>query len=819
MKSNISTITQERPLPRMSAASSGIILQRQCACGRHTIAGSTCAECGSAQLKSLSTLSVSRPDDEYEREAQSVARRVMSPNRDTASTDAGNGARRRPLPPAAPRTSYLSGGQPLPQAVRAELEPRFGADFSAVRIHADGRASSLARSLRARAFTVGSDVVFRKGAYSPATASGRSLLAHELAHVVQQSDPAPAVAPMIQRTHELDTSAATMFATPSGNFFRFATPAARTNHTDRPRFIHPASVMVTYSGTGSNGSATVHPAVTTALNNFMSALRTEGNRIDDESMKQAVVGSGFRASTASEGRRYLSALRKTIRENPDIFGALTFPASLEATAQSELGTSGSAAHRAFVTSLAAQPGWNRTLAQRLVDITARFKAPRGGSTHHSGLVVDINFPYATSASAVAWHGMDRNLNANARRAAAGVWLDSFSRDFDFDSYSTSAEIWHQEWRSWAGTAADPAQATSAAGSAAGTTAAGEETEAEEAPEAEGSASATAAPVEPAAAAPASPAAGAPGAPATAAPATPAAATPAAPTTTPTAASGPTSDSLLNEWLAIHTGDHLSSDLTWILSQWPAGGSLNDLNAGFRANVQALQRFVAANAGASFTIISFARSPQKQHVMHVAQYIRRNLVSYNNYRFSQWAGLLSAGGRSTVAAQDATTRAATLTAVNNPEALDIVWDTGTLATSRKAASAIAGSSGYGIGATNPVANGGATYAWPTGNTGRSRHGTGNAVDADPVSIPNQVVIRRNEAVAWPDLATARTALGAGNVAEEPATAATATSAAQQAGYRISGLSDIARRDAFLELFFHIRSAARAGFTDPNHFQAP
>jgi hypothetical protein len=733
----------------------------------------------------------------------------------------------------APGSGFLKGGRSLPKAVRAFFEPRFGVDFSAVQVHTDARAVQLARSVDARAFTIGSDVVFGEGAYSLGTTEGRSLLAHELTHVVQQNAlipiqqarpshstlsmpviqrqlpavmPTLSVSPMIQRAHELDTSTATSFATASGNFFRYRTPAARSNETNRPRFIHPASVMVRYTGAGNNGSATIHPAVATALDSMMSALRSEGNRIDDESLKQAVLSNGFRPSTVSEGRRYLAALHKTIRENPDIFGNVTFPANLEATARSELGTTGSPAHQAFVDHLAAAPGWNRTLAQRLVRITGRFKAPRGGSTHHSGVVVDINFPYATSGSNVEWHGVDRNRNANARRAAAGVWLDSFSRDFDFDTYSTSAEIWHQEWLSWAGTTADPAHSGAAdAGAPAESSSPVEGQESE-------TGATSVAETETGDAAIASPASG------TAAPSS-ATGTAATATATPAATGGPTSDSLLNEWMAIHTGDHLSSDLSWILSQWPAGGSLNDLNAGFRANVQALQRFVAATAGAAFRIISYARSPQKQHVMHVAQYIRRDLVSYNNYRFSRWVDLLAAGGRSAVAALDSAPRAAALTGINNPEVLDIVWDTGTLSSSKQAARAIAGPSGYGIGATNPVANGGATYAWPTGNTSRSRHGTGNAVDADPVQIPNEVVIRMNEAVAWPDLATARETLGASHVSEVAATAATATSAAQQAGYRISGLSDVARRDAFLELFFNISSAARAGFVDPNHFQAP
>ncbi len=82
----------------------------------------------------------------------------------------------------------LGPGQPLNPAIRAFFEPRFGHDFSKVRIHADAQASESARAVNARAFTAGRDVVFGKGEYAPGTGEGRRLLAHELTHVVQQSN-------------------------------------------------------------------------------------------------------------------------------------------------------------------------------------------------------------------------------------------------------------------------------------------------------------------------------------------------------------------------------------------------------------------------------------------------------------------------------------------------------------------------------------------------------------------------------------------------------------------------------------------------------
>lgn len=79
-----------------------------------------------------------------------------------------------------------SPGHPLDQATRAFFEPRFGHDFSKVRIHTDAQASESARAVGAQAYTVGSDIVFGAHRHAPDDTAGRDLLAHELAHVVQQ---------------------------------------------------------------------------------------------------------------------------------------------------------------------------------------------------------------------------------------------------------------------------------------------------------------------------------------------------------------------------------------------------------------------------------------------------------------------------------------------------------------------------------------------------------------------------------------------------------------------------------------------------------
>ena len=96
--------------------------------------------------------------------------------------------------------SVRGGGQPLPESVRAFFEPRFGQDFSQVRIHTGAEATAAARSVNALAYTMRNDVIFGEGQYRPGTADGRRLFAHELAHTIQQTGGG---APEIQRKHDL----------------------------------------------------------------------------------------------------------------------------------------------------------------------------------------------------------------------------------------------------------------------------------------------------------------------------------------------------------------------------------------------------------------------------------------------------------------------------------------------------------------------------------------------------------------------------------------------------------------------------------------
>lgn len=130
------------------------MLQRKCACGNHTVAGGKCEDCRKKR------------EDMVQRSAVNVA----------------------PVNEAPPIVHEVlrSPGQPLDRATREYMEPRFGYDFSNVRVHTDARAVESAQSVNALAYTVGRDVVFGDEQYAPHTNSGRRLMVHELTHVVQQ---------------------------------------------------------------------------------------------------------------------------------------------------------------------------------------------------------------------------------------------------------------------------------------------------------------------------------------------------------------------------------------------------------------------------------------------------------------------------------------------------------------------------------------------------------------------------------------------------------------------------------------------------------
>jgi Domain of unknown function (DUF4157)/Lysine-specific metallo-endopeptidase len=155
-------------LAREDAQSPLVLRKAGCGCG-------SCAECGGRVLR------LSEPSDAVEREADAMADQVLR-SADTAQRSSGAAAT------VSGQASGMvpAGGGPLDAVTRAWMEPRFGANFGSVRVHEGTAAASHAASVSARAYTVGEHLVFGAGQYQPASDSGRRLIAHELAHVVQQ---------------------------------------------------------------------------------------------------------------------------------------------------------------------------------------------------------------------------------------------------------------------------------------------------------------------------------------------------------------------------------------------------------------------------------------------------------------------------------------------------------------------------------------------------------------------------------------------------------------------------------------------------------
>jgi Domain of unknown function (DUF4157) len=150
--------------------------------------------------RAQTNLAVNAPGDMYEQEAERAAQTVMKiPERREDVNNSGENPRllelaaiqpisdgREVTSSAAPE-ALQSSGEPLGEAARVYFEPRFGFDFSKVKVHRNPEAERSASDLRAPAYTLGQHIVFGPGRYAPGTSQGRRLLAHELAHVVQQS--------------------------------------------------------------------------------------------------------------------------------------------------------------------------------------------------------------------------------------------------------------------------------------------------------------------------------------------------------------------------------------------------------------------------------------------------------------------------------------------------------------------------------------------------------------------------------------------------------------------------------------------------------
>jgi hypothetical protein len=171
-------------------------LQRKCACGNHTLGGIRCSACGEKQQTGVQTkLKVNASRGIFEQEADRIADQVMAmPASASMGRTApriqrfsGSPGRSAGTAPASVENVLSRSGRPLESTLRQNMEQRFGYDFSDVRTHTDEAARQSARDVNALAYTVGHNIVFGAGQFSPESRGGMHLLAHELTHVLQQS--------------------------------------------------------------------------------------------------------------------------------------------------------------------------------------------------------------------------------------------------------------------------------------------------------------------------------------------------------------------------------------------------------------------------------------------------------------------------------------------------------------------------------------------------------------------------------------------------------------------------------------------------------
>ena len=152
-------------IPTTAASGPSGLLQRKCACGKVAGPDGECEECKKKR----------EPGPTLQRKSGQGAAPGQS------FTDA----------PPIVHDVLRSSGQPLDSGTRAFMEPRFGYDFSRVRVHTDSRAAKSAEAVKAQAYTVGSNIVFGANPGGAGNVSQQRLLAHELAHVVQQGGRQP----------------------------------------------------------------------------------------------------------------------------------------------------------------------------------------------------------------------------------------------------------------------------------------------------------------------------------------------------------------------------------------------------------------------------------------------------------------------------------------------------------------------------------------------------------------------------------------------------------------------------------------------------
>jgi len=190
---------REARVARNASSSTATDLQRsRCACG------GSCPRCTSeapSPAVNDGEIAIGAADSPLEREADSAEGASREVAQRMSGSEPHVDESHRHAPPSV-HAALASPGAPLPAPARGEMESRLHHDFSSVRVHTEGAAAQSAHDIDARAYTVGSNIVFAPGEFAPGTREGQRLIAHELTHVVQQRAPshASAATRVAQRT-------------------------------------------------------------------------------------------------------------------------------------------------------------------------------------------------------------------------------------------------------------------------------------------------------------------------------------------------------------------------------------------------------------------------------------------------------------------------------------------------------------------------------------------------------------------------------------------------------------------------------------------
>lgn len=267
------------------------------------------------QRSTRAPLTVGPADDPHEREADAVAdavvRRLRQPDdtvHDEQVASSGGSRVQRSAAVVGAAGGELdtatsskierarSGGKPLDAPTRSSMEGAFGADFSGIRVHDDRQASELSSSIQASAFTVGSDIFFNGGSPDTSSPAGQHLLAHELAHTIQQSSSSPARRTIHRRY--LDNEVNWVTDTDEPWLFGFGTA------TRSKPLVEIDKAVDTWRQAYAVGNTSYLELAAQAILDKITAWETQKGKGTDESMRAA----GFQ-SLRSEATHWLGELR------------------------------------------------------------------------------------------------------------------------------------------------------------------------------------------------------------------------------------------------------------------------------------------------------------------------------------------------------------------------------------------------------------------------------------------------------------------------------------------------------------------------------